>query len=361
MKVLTILGTRPEIIRLSEVIRLLDSLCEHRVAHTGQNFDANLHDIFFEDLALRRPDVDLGVRATGFGEQVGMILRAVDNLLAEERPDRVLILGDTNSGLSSVVAARRGIPVYHMEAGNRCFDDRVPEEINRRIIDHTSTVLMPYTQRSMENLRREGVERQRIFVIGNPILEVLNAHSEKIEGSNVVERLELAAGRFFLATLHRAENVDSAERLGCILAGLDEIARKHRLPVVASLHPRTRDRLASFGLDSEPAEVRFIDPLGFVDFVALERAARAVITDSGTVQEECAVFGIPNVTIRDNTERAETVEIGSNILSGVDPTSMVRAMQVALSTSTDWQTPPEYQERHVSRAVAKIVLGHLTP
>lgn len=361
MKVLTILGTRPEIIRLSQVIKLLDTLCEHRVAHTGQNFDTNLSDIFFEDLQLRQPDVHLGVQAKGFGEQAGEILRATDDLLAAERPDRVLILGDTNSGLAAIVAARRGIPVYHMEAGNRCYDDRVPEEINRRVIDHSSTVLMPYTHRSMENLLREGIERDRIFVIGNPILEVLRAHQQSIDSSNVLERLDVEAGGFFLATVHRAENVDGAERLELLLRGLRGVGKAHGRPVIVSMHPRTRDRIDAFGLDAVSAELRIIEPLGFIDFVALEQNAHAVISDSGTVQEECAIFGIPNVTIRDVTERAETIEVGSNILSGAEPAALERAMAVALDGEPDWTAPPEYLVPNVSRTVAKIVLGHLGP
>jgi UDP-N-acetylglucosamine 2-epimerase (non-hydrolysing) len=361
MKVMTILGTRPEIIRLSEVIKLLDQLCEHRVVHTGQNFDANLSDVFFNDLDLRRPDVHLGIETTGFGRQAGEILRAVDDLLADERPDRVLILGDTNSGLSAIVAARRGIPVFHMEAGNRCYDDRVPEEINRRIIDHSSTVLMPYTHRSMENLRREGVERDRIFVIGNPIFEVLRMHEERIDASDIFDRLEVQAGGYFLATVHRAENVDTNERLEQLLSGLAAVGGAHELPVIVSLHPRTRDRIDAFDLREAAADLRLVDPLGFIDFVALEKEARAVISDSGTVQEECAIFGIANVTIRDVTERAETIEVGSNMLCGASPASLARAVDVTLATSTDWSPPPEYVVDHVSRAVAKIVLGHLGP
>jgi len=361
MKILTILGTRPEIIRLCQVIKLFDTLCEHRVAHTGQNFEANLSDIFFEDLQLRQPDIQLGITATGFAQQAGEILRATDELLAAEQPDRVLILGDTNSGLSAIVAARRGIPVYHMEAGNRCYDDRVPEEINRRIIDHSSTVLMPYTHRSMENLVREGIERDRIFVIGNPIFEVLRAHEGPIDASDVLVRLDVEAGNYFLATLHRAENVDQAGRLEQLLNGLRAVSREHAMPLIVSLHPRTRDRITAFGLANAGADLRFIDPLGFIDFVALEKKARAVISDSGTVQEECAIFGVPNVTIRDVTERAETVEVGSNILSGARPESIARTMTVALSGAADWSAPVEYLVPNVSRTVAKIVLGHLGP
>lgn len=361
MKVLTVLGTRPEIIRLSAVIELLDRLCDHRVVHTGQNFDPALSDVFFEDLSLRKPDEHLGIETIGFARQAAEILAAVDALLEEQPPDRILVLGDTNSGLASIVAARRGIPVYHMEAGNRCYDDRVPEEINRRIIDHSSTVLMPYTHRSMENLLREGIERDRIFVIGNPILEVLRAHEDRIESSDVLERLEVERGKYVAATVHRAENVDDGDRLEGLLRGLQKVGRAHGMPIIVSLHPRTRDRIASFGLQADEADLRFVEPLRFTDFVALEKGARAVITDSGTVQEECAIFGIPNVTIRDVTERAETVEVGSSILAGGAPDAIARAMTVALSTPSDWVAPPEYLVDNVSRTVAKIVLGYLGP
>src|SRR5205823_3303993 len=227
-------------------------------------------------------------------------------LRAAGRRDRVLILGDTNSGLAALVAARLGIPVYHMEAGNRCYDDRVPEEINRRVIDHASTILMPYTARSKDNLVREGIERERIFVTGNPIFEVLQAFEPKIESSTAMDRLGVAAGGYFLATLHRAENVDAAPRLAQLLDGLAAAGREYTLPVLVSLHPRTADKMKQFGISG--AGLRLLPPLGFFDFVKLEKHARAVLSDSGTVQEECAIYGVPNVTVRDVTERAETIE-----------------------------------------------------
>lgn len=361
MKVMTLFGTRPEIIRLSQVIDQLDRFCDQILVQTGQNYDPNLSDIFFEELGVRQPDVYLGVRAGTFAEQAGQILSRSAQVLEEEKPDRLLILGDTNSGLAAIVAARMGIPVYHMEAGNRCYDDRVPEEINRRIIDHSSTILMPYTNRSMENLLREGIERDRIYVIGNPIYEVLQTYAEQIEMSDVHPRVDVAPGEYFLVTMHRAENVDVPDRLKCLLDGLARVAERHDLPVIVSLHPRTADKIERFGFDYPERGIQFMSPLGFFDFVALEKQARCVISDSGTVQEECAIFKVPNVTIRDVTERAETVEVGSNILAGADPEMLVRAIDVVLGTSKEWQAPSEYVVEDVSRTVVKIVLGYLGP
>jgi UDP-N-acetylglucosamine 2-epimerase (non-hydrolysing) len=277
-------------------------------------------------------------------------------VLERERPDRVLILGDTTSGLSAIVAARMGIPVYHMEAGNRCYDDRVPEEINRRVIDHSSAVLMPYTERSKENLVREGIERERIFVTGNPIYEVLQHHAGQIEASDVLRRLDVSPGRYLLVTLHRAENVDLADRIERIFGALDAAGRNRALPVLVSVHPRTADRMQHFGVGG--GGTRLLPPFGFLDFVQLEKHAAAVLTDSGTVQEECAIFGVPNVTLRDVTERPETVECGSNVISGSDGDDIERALALALDTGTGWAPPPEYLVPHVSRTVAKIVLGY---
>ena len=358
MKVVTLFGTRPEIIRLSEVIKQLDRFCEQTLVHTGQNYDPNLSDVFFDELQVRQPDLQLGVQAASFAEQVGQILARAGEVLARLKPDRLLILGDTNSALAAIIAARLRIPVYHMEAGNRCYDDRVPEEINRRIIDHSSNVLMPYTHRSKENLLREGIERQRIFVIGNPIYEVLNAHTAQIDASDVLARLNVTAGQFFLVTLHRAENVDQPERLASLLNGLARVADNYQRPVVFSVHPRTADKLTYFGFDPQSNRVRLLKPLGFFDFVKLERSAFGVLSDSGTVQEECCLFNVPNVTVRDVTERAETVEVGSNILSGADPDMIVNTMQIALETSRAWTPPVEYAEPQVARTVVKIVLGY---
>ena len=357
MKVLTVLGTRPEIIRLSRVIEKLDALCEHVLVHTGQNFDPKLSDLFFEELGVRPPDRHLGVTGATFGEQIGRMLAAVDIVLHEERPDALLVLGDTNSGLCAVLAKRMGIAVYHMEAGNRCYDDRVPEEVNRRVIDHSSTVLMPYTQRSKENLLREGVPSERIYVTGNPIHEVLEHYALKIEAAPVFERLGVEPGRYFLATMHRAENVDVDERLRDLAAALEQVSREFDLPVLCSLHPRTQHKMREFGVEVADRRVRFLEPLGLFDFVALERRAFCTLSDSGTVQEECCLFGVPTVTMRDVTERPETVECGSNMLAGVDPAMVLNCVRTVTANAPAWAPPPEYLAPDVSGAVVKIVLG----
>ena len=358
MKVLTIFGTRPEIIRLSLVIKVLDQHCDHVTVHTGQNYHESLSDIFIRDLDVRTPDVHLGVRANSFGEQAGQILSMVDNVLAEQRPDKVLILGDTNSALSAIVAARRSIPVFHMEAGNRCFDDRVPEEINRRIIDHASTILLPYTERSRENLTAEGVERDRIYVTGNPINEVLTAFSGRIDESRALDDASVKPYEYMLVTLHRAENVDIPERLGDIFRAFEMIASRFDKQILVSVHPRTAARLDEFGLKPASQQIRLLEPLGFFDFVKLEKNALTVLTDSGTVQEECAIFRIPNVTLRDVTERPETIECGSNILAGADPDSIMRAVELAVAHPADWNPPPEYLAENVAQTVSNIVLGY---
>lgn len=357
MKVVTVLGTRPEIIRLSLVIKKLDQVCEHIVVHTGQNYDPRLNDIFFQDLGVRAPNQFLGAKGA-FGEQVGTILTKIEQLLISEKPDKFLVLGDTNSALSAIVAKRMGIPVYHMEAGNRCYDDRVPEENNRRIIDHSSDILMPYTERSRENLLQEGFVGKRIYVTGNPILEVINHHNAQIEKSEILKSLNLNKGQYFLVTLHRAENVDIEARLRQLAAGLVQVSETYKLPMIVSTHPHTRSRMASFGINIENPLIRFMEPFGFFDFVNLERNAKCVLSDSGTVQEECSIFRVPTVTLRDVTERPETVECGSNILSGADPDSILRCLKIALDSSGSWNPPIEYLSENVSETVCKIVFGH---
>ena len=248
MKILTVLGTRPEIIRLSRVIEKLDRLCEHVLVHTGQNYDPNLNDIFFQQLGVRQPNHFLGVRGDTLGEQIGKIIATSERVMLDEKPDRVLMLGDTNSSLAAVVAKRLGIPVYHMEAGNRCYDDRVPEEVNRRIIDHSSDILMPYTERSRANLLREGFEGYRIFVTGNPILEVIQHYDSAIRQSDVLQRLGLTPGKYFLVTMHREENVDVEARLRSLTQALELLQKEYRLPVICSVHPRTKNRMQRFGV-----------------------------------------------------------------------------------------------------------------
>jgi UDP-N-acetylglucosamine 2-epimerase (non-hydrolysing) len=358
VKVLTVLGTRPEIIRLSLVIEKLERACTHVLVHTGQNYAESLNEIFFRDLGVRQPDYHLGIRAATFGEQIGRILAGIEQVLVRERPDRLVVLGDTNSGLSAIVAKRMGIPVFHLEAGNRCYDDRVPEEVNRRIIDHSSSILMPYTHRAAANLVREGIDRSRIYVIGNPIFEIIEHHRQSIEASDVLGTLGLTPGAYFLVTMHRAENVDLPGRLENLVLALARLAEAYQQPVVCSLHPRTRSKLEEFGIGTARSGVRFVEPLGFFDFLALERAARCVLTDSGTVQEECCILRVPNVTVRDVTERPETIEAGSNILTGMDPDRITEAVRIVLDGSPGWEPPAEYLDKHVADKVVRIVLGY---
>jgi len=357
MKVLTVLGTRPEIIRLSQVISRLDEACDHIVVHTGQNFDPNLNDIFFKQMGVRQPNYYLGVAGT-LGEQVGAILSRIEPILISEKPDKFLVLGDTNSALTAFIAKRMGIPVYHMEAGNRCFDDRVPEEVNRRVVDHSSDILLPYTERSRQNLLREGSASHRIFVTGNPILEVLKKYENEINSSMIFDQLNLQPRNYFLVTMHRAENVNVEERLFNLTQALQNLQKKYQLPVIVSTHPHTRIQMEKFGIESSKLDVRYLPPFGFFEFVALEKHAKLVLSDSGTVQEECSIFRVPNVTLRDVTERPETIECGSNILSGAQQSSILTCAEVALLHNPSWEPPVEYLVENVSETVTRIILGY---
>jgi UDP-N-acetylglucosamine 2-epimerase (non-hydrolysing) len=355
MKVLTVLGTRPELIRLSRLIATLDQLTTHVLVHTGQNSDPGLSEVFFRELGIREPNYRLGITGSSFGEQVGRLFIAMDGVLAAERPDVMVVLGDTNSGLCALLAKRMGIPVYHLEAGNRCFDPEVPEEVNRRVIDHASSVWMPYTERSKENLVREGIPVERIVVIGNPIYEVLQWYSEKIAASDVHARLGIAPQQYFLVTAHRAETVDVDGRLRSLFSALEAVHARYGQPVICSVHPRTRDRLRHFGIGA--GHLTLLEPFGFFDFVALERGARCVITDSGTVQEECSIFRVPSVTVRDVTERPETIDAGSNLLSGIETEAVLRSVSAVLALPATWAPPAGYLEPGVAGKVARIVLG----
>lgn len=358
MKILTVLGTRPEIIRLSEVIPALDKVSQHTVVYTGQNFDASLSTQFFEGFSLRAPDLQWEIAANHMAQQMPLLWENMSRTLERVKPDRVLLLGDTNSALTALVAARSGIPVYHMEAGNRCYDDTVPEEINRRVIDHVSHILMPYTYRSMENLVREGIERHRIVVTGNPIYEVLEKNALGIRSSPILGRLGVASHEYFLVTVHRSENVDNPERLRGIYDALVSMLDTFGMPMIISLHPRTRDRLEREGLGLQHPSMKVLDPLGFHDFIRLEQDAALVLTDSGTVQEECAIFGVPSITLRTVTERPETIECGSNVLAGTCSQSILDAATLVMGQADfHWTPPREYLLSNVSDIVTRVLLG----
>jgi len=358
MKVMTVLGTRPEIIRLSIVIKKLDKHCDHILAHSGQNYDTRLNEIFFEQMGVRSPDHFLNIRGS-LGEQIGELLHKVEALIQQEKPDKFLVLGDTNSALSAIIAKRFAIPVYHMEAGNRCYDDRVPEEVNRRIIDHCSDVLLPYTERSRKNLLREGISGQCIFVTGNPIFEVINEYEAQIKNSTILQELKIIAGEYILITLHRAENVDMENRLRNFTQAFELLYKKYKVPIIISVHPHTRLRMEKLSIDTGNPHIHYLQPFGLFDFITLERNALVVLSDSGTVQEECCIFKVPTVTLRDVTERPETIECGSNILSGAEVQTIINCVELVLSSSKDWEPPIEYLAENVSDTVTKIVLGYL--
>ncbi|MFA9556939.1 non-hydrolyzing UDP-N-acetylglucosamine 2-epimerase [Evansella sp. AB-rgal1] len=357
MKVMTILGTRPEIIRLSLVIKKLDKYVDHVLVHTGQNFTASLSDIFFEQLNLRKPDYVLINKQQTLGEQLAIMYKRLEEIFIDEKPDKVVVLGDTNSGLSALLAERMGIRVVHMEAGNRCFDLEVPEELNRRVIDTISTFNLPYTQRSKENLLREGVPINRIFISGNPIYEVIKYYEKEIEQSRIASKLHLNNEDYFLLTVHRAENVDNKNSLAEIIKGMNFVADSFNKRIICSIHPRTKSRIEEMHSINIHPLVEFHEPFGFFDFIKLEKNAYCVITDSGTVQEECCIFRIPTVTIRKTTERPETIECGSNMLSGINASQIVSAVQIMVNQPKNWLLPNGYEEKDVSDKVAKIILG----
>lgn len=358
MKVLTVLGTRPEIIRLSLIIPLLDRFADrHVLVHTGQNFTSSLSGVFFSELGLRSPDYILQDRQSSLGGQLSVMFSRMEEILEAEKPDRVLLLGDTNSALCAVLAERMGYPVIHMEAGNRCFDLEVPEEKNRRVIDAVSSINMPYTEYSRQHLLREGVASSRIVLTGNPIYEVMKHYEPQVNKSQILDKLSLQPGEYFLVTAHRSENVDRPESLREIMEGLNRVAATTGHRLICSLHPRTASHLKDAGsIDMNPL-VEFYEPFGFFDFVRLEQNARCAITDSGTVQEECCILQVPTVTIRRTTERPETVDCGSNIVSGVDADRIHDAVLLMTETGRAWKCPEGYLAEHVSHTVVKFLLG----
>lgn len=353
-KILTLLGTRPEIIRLSRIIPKIDKIANQIVLHTGQNYDTRLNDIFFNELNVRPCDIVTDSRANTLSEQLGKMFLAIETSIKEHKPDKVLILGDTNSGLGALICARFNVPVYHMEAGNRCYDLKVPEEINRRIIDTASTINMPYTNLSRENLLREGMANNKIFVIGNPINEVLLHYNKQIDASDILNKLNLQKGNYIIVTAHRAENVDIDLRLNSIFNALNEISKQYK--IVFSCHPRTKEKLNKFNVNIN-SNIIVSEPFGFFDFVNLEKNSKLAISDSGTVQEEMCLLGIPTVTIRDSTERPETVWCGSNIVSGLDTENILSCYNRMIDYRGSWIPPDEYSRIDVSDTVINILMS----
>jgi len=354
---MTIVGTRPEVIRLSRVTSALDAATDHILVHTGQNHDRELNAIFFEELELRAPDHDLGVAGETPAETIGKVIIGTDRLLAEERPDAVLLLGDTDSCLAAIAAKRRRTPVFHMEAGNRCFDERVPEEINRRIVDHTADINLPYSSISREYLLAEGFPADRVIKTGSPLFEVLNHYRPKIEASDALTRFGVEASRYFLVSAHRAENVDSDDRLRMLAETLDAVAGRYGETILVSTHPRTRKRIDALGLQFNPL-VRLLKPLGFLDYNALQLNAHAVLSDSGSISEESAILGFPAINLRDAHERPEAMEQAVVMMTGLDAERVLQALDILAMQKGPPQLPPDYAVPDVSEKVVRIILSY---
>lgn len=361
MKVMTIIGTRPEIIRLSRVVALLDQTTQHVLTHTGQNYDYELNKIFFDELGLRPPDHYLGVGADSVGEQLSKIFVGTERILKQDRPDAVLILGDTNSALAAIIAKRLKIPIYHMEAGNRCFDANVPEEINRKIVDHVADFNLVYTEHARRHLLSEGLPHRRIYLTGSPMREVLSDYRLQIEASPVLAELGLEPRSYFLASIHREENVDDLTTLRAIVAGLREISEPYGRQVIISTHPRTRQRLSSLGISFEgDGWLSFFKPFGFFAYNKLQLESFCTLSDSGTISEESAILGFPAVTVRNATERPEALDTGSIVLTGLERRSITDC--VGLVTSQFYAglrapVPTDYCIENVSQRVVRLIFG----
>lgn len=360
LKVLTIVGTRPEIIRLSRVMSLLDEHVNHIIAHTGQNYDYELNEIFYKDLGLRKPDYFLNVDVTSLEGSVGDIIRKSGELLRNEKPDALLVLGDTNSCLSAYMAKRLHIPIYHMEAGNRCFDFNVPEEINRRVIDHISDFNLVYTEHARRHLLSEGLPHRRVYLTGSPMFEVLNYYKTKIESSKIVDSLNLTSANYFLVSMHREENVDNTRNLNEIITILNLIAEEYKFPVIVSTHPRTRKRLESNSDVDINSLIQFLKPFGFTDYVHLQMNAFCTISDSGTISEESAILNFPAISLRNSMERPEAQDAGTIVLTGFNPEVVMASIEITINEHLNKivkQIPPDYQIPDTSWRVLKLIQG----
>lgn len=361
LKVMTVVGTRPEIIRLSRVIAALDRETEHVLVHTGQNYDYELNQVFFDDLGIRRPDHFLEAAGGTPADTIGQVLTRIDPVLASESPVAVLILGDTNSCLAAIAAKRRKIPVFHMEAGNRCFDQRVPEEINRKIVDHISDINMPYSDISREYLLREGLPPDRVIKTGSPMQEVLTYHAEQINSSDIVRRLGLQEQDYFVVSAHREENIDSPVQFGKLVQVLNGLAAQFNKPVIVSTHPRTRKRIDNEGVKLSEG-VRLIKPLGFFDYVQLQKHALAVLSDSGTITEESSILNFPALNIREAHERPEGMEEAAVMMTGLDFDSVLRGLHVLTTqgrgADRTLRIVADYDVPNVSEKVLRIILSY---
>lgn len=364
LKVTTVLGTRPEIIRLSRVMARLDRHCDHRIVHTGQNWDFELNQVFFDDLGVRKPDHFLGVDTSSLGAVLGGILIETEKVLKADRPDALLVLGDTNSAISAIMARRLKIPIYHMEAGNRSFDRNVPEETNRRLVDHISDFNLVYTEHARRHLLSEGMAHRRVYLTGSPMREVLEHYRSRIDASNILSQLDLEDGRYFIVSMHREENVDSKQRLKSLTATLNALASQYDVPVIVSTHPRTRNRLDALeGVTLDP-RVRYLKPFGFHDYNHLQMHAMCAISDSGTIAEESSLLDFPAITPRDAIERPEALDTGNIIATGLDPDAMLLGVDAAITMHSERRSagitnvvPQDYQIANTSERVVKLILG----
>ncbi|MBS3923058.1 MAG: UDP-N-acetylglucosamine 2-epimerase (non-hydrolyzing) [Nitrosarchaeum sp.] len=356
MKIMSIFGTRPEIIRLSRIFSLLDVNFEHVMVNTNQNFTQELNSVFFSELEIRKPDYNLKINTSLFGQEIADILFKTEKIIIKEKPDVLLILGDTNSGLASIIAAHYGIKIVHLEAGMRAYDFRMPEDKNRTLIDHLSSILLPYTNYSRENLIRENIHPSKIYVVGNPIIEVINYFMPKIEKSKILQALKLKEKEYFLITAHRSENVDQIENMEKILTSLEKLQKKFKKRVIYPIHPRTLSKIKNIKI---PKGITIIKPLGFFDFTKLEKNAFCLITDSGTIPEESLYFKVPSVTIRKTTERPEFIEAGFNILAGLEPENIINAVNVITSNSITSEWNSSLGDGQTSTKVVNILSGQI--
>ena len=355
LKVMTVVGTRPEIIRLSATIKLLDQHTDHVLVHTGQNYDYELNEVFFKDLGLRAPDHFLHADTSSLGAALGSILAKTEQVILQEQPDAFLVLGDTNSCISALIAKRMKVPVFHMEAGNRSFDENVPEETNRRLVDHVSDYNLVYTEHGRRNLLAEGIHPSRILLTGSPMREVLDQNAEQINASDVLERQGLMSGEYFLVSLHREENVDNPERLSQAIESLQAVRREYGLPVLVSTHPRTRNRLEAMP-ESDKEGIIFHPPFGFHDYIKLQQEAKLVLSDSGTISEESSILGFPAVTMRDFIERPEALDAGAIITAGISPESVLDCICISLS-KTHRDIPEDYLIKNTALRVVSFIRG----
>ena len=360
-KVVTVIGTRPEIIRLSETIKACDEYFDHILIHTGQNYDYELNQIFFEDLKLRAPDYYLESAGAHLGETIGNVIAKSYKLLSELKPDALLILGDTNSALAAISAKRLKIPVFHMEAGNRCWDWNVPEMVNRTIVDHIADINLPYTENSRRYLLSEGVDGKTIFVTGSPMHEVITKNIDRIKSSDVLSRLKLEKDKYIIVSAHREENVDIEENFAELVNSINKIAEKYKLPIIYSTHPRTRKFIEKRKISFHPL-VQNVKPLGFLDYVKLQANALLVLSDSGTLTEESAILGFPGVLIRTSTERPEGLDAGTIVVGGIKSRDVLAAAELAINISKDSQIsklPADYDTTYVSTKVVKIIQSYV--